>query len=263
MAAYRPLPGRVPQLLGRGAECGALDRLIEAVRAGESRALVVRGEPGAGKTALLDFLAGRASGCRGAAAAGGQVGVELAVGAVHQRGGPRGVLGAGVVGPLDERVRDQFIAETGGNPLALLELPRGLTAEQLAGGFGLPGGMALPGRIEESFRRRVEALPDPARRLLLLAAAEPAGDLALVWRAAGRLGIGAEAAGAAADAGLAQVGGPGLLRHPLVRWAAYWPASAGEKQQGHRALAEATDPGVDPDPRAPPRAHPPPPPDRA
>ncbi len=110
--------------------------------------------------------------------------------------------------------------------------------------------MALPGRIEESFRRRVEALPDPARRLLLLAAAEPAGDLALVWRAAGRLGIGAEAAGAAADAGLAEFGARVLFRHPLVRWAAYWPASAGEKQEVHRALAEATDPGVDPDRRA-------------
>src|SRR5258708_16539962 len=84
MAAYRPLPGRVPQLLGRGGECGALDRLLGAVRAGESRTLVVRGEPGAGKTALLDYLAGRASGCRVAAAAGVQSEMELAFAGLHQ-----------------------------------------------------------------------------------------------------------------------------------------------------------------------------------
>src|SRR5262249_18755688 len=116
----------------------------------------------------------------------------------------RALLGSALTGPLDARVRDQFVAETRGNPLALLELPRGLTAAELAGGVGLPGALPLRRRIEESFRRRVEALPGQARLLLVLAAAEPAGDLALVWRAAGRLGIGAAAAGAAADAGLAE-----------------------------------------------------------
>ncbi len=357
MAAYRPWRGRVPVLLGRRGECEVLDRLLGAVRAGASRALVVCGEPGAGKTALLEYLAGRASGCRVAAAAGVESEMELAFAGLHQLCAPmldrlgrlpgpqrdalrtgfgmsagpapdrflvglavlgllsevagerplvclvddeqwldrasaqvlafvarrlgaesvglvfaarvpagdlaglpelvveglreddaRALLGSALTGPLDARVRDQFIAETRGNPLALLELPRGLTAE-LAGGFGLPGALALPGRIEESFRRRVDALPDPTRRLLLLAAAEPAGDLALVWRAAGRLGIGADAAGAAADAGLVEFGARVLFRHPLVRSAAYRPASAREKQQVHRALAEATDPAIDPDRR--------------
>src|SRR5260221_6375677 len=282
MAAYRPLPGRVPQLLGRGAECGALDRLIEAVRAGESRALVVRGEPGAGKTALLDFLAGRASGCRVAAAAGVQSEMELAFAGLHQLCGPmldrlgrlpvpqrdalrtafrmsagpapdrflvglavlgllsgaaaelplvclgddaqwldrasvqvlafvarrlaaepvglvfaardpgeelaglpqmtvpglrerdaRALLDSVLTGPLDARVRDRIIAETRGNPLALLELPWGLTPEQLAGGFGLPSGMPLSGRIEESFGRQLGALPAQTQRLGLLAAARP------------------------------------------------------------------------------------------
>jgi DNA-binding CsgD family transcriptional regulator/tetratricopeptide (TPR) repeat protein len=364
MAAYRSLRGRVPGLLGRRGECELLDGLLGAVRAGESRALVVRGEPGVGKTALLDYLAGQASGCRVAAAAGVESEMELAFAGLHQLCAPlldrlgrlpgpqrealrtafgmsagpapdrflvglavlgllsevagerplvclvddaqwldhasaqvlafvarrlaaervalvfadrvlagdlaglpelaveglrdedaQALLGSALTGPVDERVRDQFVAETHGNPLALLELPRGLTAAELAGGFGLPGALTLPGRIEESFRRRVEALPDQARRLLLLAAAEPAGDAALVWRAAGRLGIGAQAAGSAADAGLAEFGARVLFRHPLVRSAAYRPASAGEKQQVHRALAEATDPAIDPDRRAWHRAH--------
>jgi len=160
-----------------------------------------------------------------------------------------------LTGPLDELVRDQIVAETRGNPLALLELPRGLTAAELAGGFGLPGALSLPGRIEESFRRRVEALPAQTRRLLLLAAAEPAGDPVLVWRAAGRLGIGADAAGPAAEAALVEFGGRVLFRHPLVRSAAYRSASLEERQQLHRALAEATDPEADPDRRAWHRAH--------
>src|SRR5215469_10637315 len=350
MAAYLPLRERAPVLRGRGSECSALDRLIEEVRAGASRVLVVRGEPGVGKTALLDYLAGRASGCRVATAAGIQSEMELAFAGLHQLCAPmldrlerlpgpqrdalrtafgmsagpapdrflvglavlgllsevaaerplvclvddeqwldhasaqvlafvarrlgaeavglvfgarvpaddlaglpelvvsglrdddaRALLDSALAGPLDARVRDQFVAETRGNPLALLEL---------AGGFGLPSALPLPGRIEESFRRRVEALPDQTRRLLLLAAAEPAGDTALVWRAAGRLGIGAEAAGRAADAGLAEFGGRVLFRHPLARSAAYRSASAQEKQEVHRALAGATDPALDPDRRA-------------
>ena len=80
------------------------------------------------------------------------------------------------------------MAETRGNPLALLELPRGLSPAELAGGFGLPEVLPLPGRIEDSFLRRAQALPDPARLLLVVAAAEPTGDLALVWRAAGPAG---------------------------------------------------------------------------
>src|SRR6202035_5014554 len=99
----------------------------------------------------------------------------------------------GLSGPLDTRVRDLIIAETRGNPLAILELPRGLTPAELAGGFGLPGAAPLTGRIEDSFGRQLDALPAETRRLLQLAAADPSGDRALVWRAAGRLGIGAQA----------------------------------------------------------------------
>jgi DNA-binding CsgD family transcriptional regulator len=354
------------QLLGRRAERDVLDRMLEAVRAGESRALVVRGEPGVGKTALLEYLAGRApaAGCRVATAAGFQSEMELAFAALHrlcagmldrlerlpvpQRdalrtafgmgagrapdqflvglavlgllsevaaarplvclvddaqwldhasaqvlafvarrlgaesvamvfaarvpagdlaglpdlviGGlreddARALLGSALTGPLDERVRDQIVAETRGNPLALLELPHGLTAAELAGGFGLPGALPLPRRIEESFRRRIAALPAETRRLLLVAAADPTGDPALMWRAAGRLGIDAAAAQPAAEAALVEFGARVRFRHPLVRSAAYRSASAREKRAVHRALAEATDPAADPDRRAWHRAH--------
>src|SRR5262245_42215664 len=106
----------------------------------------------------------------------------------------RALLDSVLTGPIDGRVRDQIVAETRGNPLALLELPRGLTLAELAGGFGLPGALPLAGSIEESFRRRIGALPRQTRRLLLVAGADPTGDPALVWRAAGRLAIGADAA---------------------------------------------------------------------
>ena len=165
-------------------------------------------------------------------------------------GDARALLDSVLTGPLDERVRDQIVAETRGNPLALLELPAGLTPAELAGGFGLPGAVPLSGRIEESFRRRLDALPAETRRLLLLAAAEPVGDPLLVWRAAERLGIGAEAATPAAEAGLLEFGARVRFRHPLVRSAAYRSASLQERQDAHRALAEATDPEVDPDRRA-------------
>ena len=348
-----------PRLRGRDSECELLDRLIGAVRAGESRALVLRGEPGVGKTALLDYLAGAASGCRVARAAGIQSEMELAFAALHQLCAPmldclerlpvpqrdalrtafglspgpapdRFLVGLAVLGllseaagerplfclvddqqwldgasaqvlafvarrleaesvglvfaarvpadnmaglaelvieglgegdagtlldsvlaaPLDPRVRDRIVAETHGNPLALLELPRGLTPAELAGGFGLPGAAPLLGRIEETFQRRLEALPAGTRRLLLVAAAEPTGDPVLVWRAAGRLGLRAEAAGPAAEAGLFEPGARVLFRHPLVRSAVYRSASLQERQDVHGALAEVTDPEVDPDRRA-------------
>jgi DNA-binding CsgD family transcriptional regulator len=354
-----PVRGRVAQLLGRRVECGVLDRLAEAVRAGESRALVVHGEPGVGKTALLEYLAGRAAGCRVARAVGVESEMELAFAGLHQlcapvldrleavplpqreavrtafgmSAGPAPdrflvglavlgllaeaaagrplvclvddaqwldrasaqvlafvarrlgaesvglVLGARVLGedlaglpelavgglpepdvralldsvltaPVDERVRDQIVAETHGNPLAVLELPRGLTPGELAGGFGLPGAAALSGRIEESFRRRVGALPAQTRRLLLLAAADPTGNPVLVWRAAGRFEIPADAAGSAVEAGLVEFGARVRFRHPLVRSAAYRSASLRERQQAHGALAEATGPQADPDRRA-------------
>ena len=162
----------------------------------------------------------------------------------------RTLLESALAGPLDGRVLDLIVAETHGNPLALLELPKGLTLAELAGGFGLPGAVPLPGRIEESFRRQLEALPDQTRRLLLVAAAEPPGDLSLVWRAAGRLGIGAAAAAPALEAGLVEFGGRVRFRHPLVRSAGYRSASVADRQAGHAALAEATDPAADPDRRA-------------
>ena len=139
-------------------------------------------------------------------------------------------------------MRDQIIADTNGNPLALLELPRGLTPAQLAGGFGLSGAVPLAGRIEESFGRQLEMLPAQTRRLVQLAAADPSGDPVLVWRAAGRLAIGAGAAEPAVEAGLAEFGARVRFRHPLVRSAAYRSASVQTRQELHAALARATDP---------------------
>jgi DNA-binding CsgD family transcriptional regulator len=151
---------------------------------------------------------------------------------------------------LDRPVLDRIVAETNGNPLALLELPRGLSPAQLAGGFGLPVSVPLAGRIEESFRRRLAGLPSATRRLLLVAAAEPTGDAALVWRAAGLLGIANSAAEAAEAAGLVDLVAGVVFRHPLVRSAVYRAARSQERRQAHQALAEATDPSVDPDRRA-------------
>jgi DNA-binding CsgD family transcriptional regulator len=354
-----PAGSGAAELTDRGAERGVLDRLLDAVRGGESRALVVHGEPGTGKTALLDYLAGRAADCRAARTAGIQSEMELAFAGLHQlcapllnhkealplpqqealrttfglRLGPapdrflvglavlsllseaagkrpliclvddaqwldrasaqvlafvarrlvaesvglvfgarvpgeelaglpelvvgglreedaRALLDSVLTGPLNERVRDQIVAETGGNPLALLELPQGLTPSELAGGFGLPGALPLPRRIEESFRQRVDALPAETRLLLLLAAADPTGDPVLVWRAAELLGIGAAATWPTIQAGLAEFAIGVRFRHPLVRSAAYRSASAQERQEVHRALAEATDPQADPDRRA-------------
>jgi DNA-binding CsgD family transcriptional regulator len=336
-----------------------LDRLIEAVRAGESRALVVSGEPGVGKTVLLDYLAGQARGFRVARTAGVQSEMELAFAGLHQLCAPmldhigsipvpqqdalrtafglaagpppdrflvglatlsllaevaaqrslicliddeqwldqasaqtlgftarrlaaepvglifatrvtgdelaglprlevgglpdndaRALLDSWLTGPLDARVRDLIIAETRGNPLALLELPRGLTPVELAGGFGLPGAAPLAGRIEDSFARQLDALPAETRRLLQLAAADPSGDPSLVWRAAGRLRIPIQARAPAVQAGLAEFGARVRFRHPLARSAAYRSAAVPDRQQLHAALAEVTDPAVDPDRRA-------------
>src|SRR5215472_7262513 len=359
MAAYLPLREGPPVLRGRGSECGALDRLIEAVRAGASRVLVVRGEPGVGKTALLDYLAGRASRCRVVRAAGVQTEMEFAFAGLHQLCAPvldhlgrlpvpqrealrtafgisagpapnrffvglavldllsaaaqerplvcvvddeqwldresaqvlgfvarrlaaepvglvfaardpgeelaglpqltvqglgerdaRALLDSVLTGPVDARVRDRIIAETRGNPLALLELPWGLTPGQLAGGFGLLGGMPLSGRMEESFRRKLGALPAQTRQLLLLAAADPSGDPLLVWRAAAKLAIPAWAATPAVEAGLVEFGARVQFRHPLKRSATYRSASLQDRQKVHGALAEATDAQLDPDRRA-------------
>ncbi len=162
----------------------------------------------------------------------------------------RALLATVIPGRLDERVRDRFVAETRGNPLAILELPRALAVTPSPGGFGLDGAYALPGRIEESFLRRLEALPEEARLLLLVAAAEPLDDPLLVWRASEQLGIGFSAATADATEGLLAIGERVTFRHPLVRSAVYRSATLQERQAVHRALAEATDPQVDPDRRA-------------
>jgi DNA-binding CsgD family transcriptional regulator len=180
-----------------------------------------------------------------------------------QEADARTLLDSALTGPLDTRVRDQILAETHGNPLALLELPRGLTPQQLAGGFGLPGALRLSGDIDESFRQRVTVLPEQTRRLLLIAAAEPVGDPVLVWRAAARLGIGPEAGVPAVEAGLAEFSTRVRFRHPLVRSVIYGSALPQERQEVHAALAEVTDPQLDPDRRAWHRAHAAPGPDEA
>ena len=165
-------------------------------------------------------------------------------------GDARALLASVVRFKLDEQARDRIIAETRGNPLALLELPRGLTATQLAGGFGIPGTEALPGRIEASFVRRFEELPSGTQRLLVLAAAEPIGDPTLLWHAAGRLGIDRAAVRPADLDGLLEIGDRVTFRHPLVRSAVYRSASEDEWRAVHLALAEATDREANPDRRA-------------
>jgi DNA-binding CsgD family transcriptional regulator len=162
----------------------------------------------------------------------------------------RFLLATVIPGRLDEPVRDRIVAETQGNPLALLELPRGLSAEQLAGGFGLPAPVPLSGRIEESFVRRLEELPDETRRLLLVAAADPVGDPALMWRAATQLGVPGTALESAARTELLDVGAQVRFRHPLVRSAVYRSASDDERRSAHGALADATDAELEPDRRA-------------
>ena len=167
----------------------------------------------------------------------------------------RALLESVLAARLDESVLEQIVAETGGNPLALLELPRGLTPGQLAGGFGLPAALPLSTGIERSFTRRLARLPRGARRLLLLAAAEPVGDLALLWRAAQQLGIPETAGHAVESEGLLMLDGGVVFRHPLVRSAVYGAAEPNERREAHRALADATDPQLDPDRRAWHRAH--------
>ena len=162
----------------------------------------------------------------------------------------RALLESVITGPLDERVRDRIVAESRGNPLALLELARGLTPEELAGGIGLPCISAMSGRIEEGFRRQLMPLPPATRRLLLVAAAEPVGDPLVVWRAADRLGVQVAAVAPAAAARLIEFGRHVRFCHPLARSAVYRAASLQERRSAHRALAEATDPGIDPDRRA-------------
>ena len=165
-------------------------------------------------------------------------------------GDARALLSSAIPGRIDARVRDRIVAEARGNPLALLELPRGMSAVDLAGGYEVPAVPDLPGRLERHYLGRVEALPEATQRLLLLAAADPVGDAALVWRAAGYLGIGAVVLRPAEDAELLTVGAQVRFRHPLVRSAVYRAASSADRRAAHRALAEATDAQSDADRRA-------------
>jgi DNA-binding CsgD family transcriptional regulator len=346
-------------LQGRTAECATLDRLLIEAQAGRSQALLLCGDPGIGKTALLDYLAERASNCRVIRAVGIESEMELPFAGLHQLCGPlldrldrlpgpqatalatafglsagdppgrfivglallsllgdvaeeepfvcivddahwldrvsaqtlafvarrllaervalvfavrhgsahelgglselavhglgerdaRALLDSVLSGPVDERVRERIVAETGGNPLALLELAR-LTPSELAGGFGLLKPVALPAGIEQSYVRRLQTLSDDAQRLLLVAAAEPIGDPLLVWRAAEQLGIAPGAADDVRSEGLLEIGERVVFRHPLVRSAIYRSAPVEQRRAVHLTLAEATGRDVDPDRRA-------------
>jgi DNA-binding CsgD family transcriptional regulator len=167
----------------------------------------------------------------------------------------RELLASSTPGRLDERVRQRIIDEARGNPLALLELPRGVSSASLAGGFAVADSLPLASRVEASFRRRVDQLPEETQRLLLLGAAEPTGDPMLLWQAAAVLGLPIEAAAPAEAADLIAVGARVTFRHPLLRSAIYAAASADRRRNAHRALAEAINAERDPDRRAWHRAH--------
>jgi DNA-binding CsgD family transcriptional regulator len=351
----------MPGLIGRHSECATVDRLLAGARSGQGQVLVLRGEAGIGKTALLEYAHAQAPDFRVARAAGVESEQVMAYAGLHQLCAPfldrldrlpepqrdalgtafglsagtrptrflvglavltllaevaeeqpllclvddvqwldrmsevvlafvarrllaerivvvfalretgreldlaglpelpigglgeaesEALLGSVLKGPMDGRVRDRIIAETHGNPLALLELPRAWTAAELADGFEQPGAVPLAGRIEQCFVHQLDPLPADTRRLLLIAAAEPLGDATLLWGAAGRLGLGADPAAAAAATGLIEFGRRVRFRHPLVRSAVYRSASSLDRQDVHRALADVTDPDRDPDRRA-------------
>jgi len=167
----------------------------------------------------------------------------------------RSLLEAMIAGPLDERVKARILDETRGNPLALIELPRGMTPAELAGGFAFPNPRHLTSRIERSFLERVKELPRDSQLLLLTAAADPVGDTGVLWRAAERLGVGPDAGWPAQAAGLIELGVRVRFPHPLVRSAIYVASSASDRRDVHRALGDVTDPVLDPDRRAWHRAH--------
>src|SRR3954469_362236 len=179
---------------------------------------------------------------------------ELSLGGL-QEDDARALLSAVIPGRLDDRVRDRLVAETRGNPLALVELPRGRSIGELAGGFVLPGAGTLPSQIEVHFRERIAVLPEATQQLMLLAAADPVGDATLLWRAAATVGVDGQAAELAAGEQLLEIGAQVRFRHPLVRSAAYRAATLTDRRAVHGALAAATDSETDPDRRAWHRAH--------
>jgi hypothetical protein len=356
-----------PRLFGRTGELETLRELIANVRSGQSAVLVLRGEPGIGKTALLQSLIRQASGFRVARGVGVESEMELPFAGLHQVCAPmlgrldslaepqrrglsvafglapgdsldrflvalaalsllaetseeqpllcvvddaqwldqasaqvlgfvgrrllaesialvfatrtpvpspdhlaglpelrlrglgyesaRELLATATAGPLDETVAARIIEETRGNPLALLELYRGVSAAEFAGGFALPHAADLPTRIEDEYAARMAELPDEVRRMVLLAAADPVGDPALIVRAAQRLGLGIGAMNLAAATGMLAFGANVHFRHPLMRSAAYRAAAPEDRRAAHEALAAVTDPQADPDRRAWHRAH--------
>ena len=175
----------------------------------------------------------------------------------------RTLLDRALNSPLDPVIREQIVTESRGNPLALMELPRGITPAQLAGGFALPAVMPVASCLEDSFMRRLEALPPATKEILQLAAADPVGEPSVRWDAAARLGLDPGAATPAIEAGLIDFGTRVQFRHPLIRSVVYRSTSVADKRNIHRALAEATDPRLDPDRRAWHRAQAAPGPDEA
>jgi DNA-binding CsgD family transcriptional regulator len=349
---------------GRARERQALDDLLDRVRGGESAVLVLQGEAGIGKTALMRYCARQASGCRLVQILGMESGMELPLAPLHQLCTPmlgclaalpepqrralgvafglaagtapdrfvvglavlsllaenaaarplvclvddaqwldeassqvlgfvgrrllaepvgllfavrkaageqmfpglpaltvegltdsdaRALLTAAVPGHLDERVRDRIIAETSGNPLGLLELARGMSEAELAGGCAGPPKTSLSGhlqgQLQDHYVRQVRALPEPTRQLMLLAAADPTGDATLLWRSAQKLGLGRDAAAAADTEELLKIGSQVRFRHPLVRSAAYTAGSPEDRRAAHLSLATATDVQEDPEHR--------------
>jgi DNA-binding CsgD family transcriptional regulator len=174
---------------------------------------------------------------------------ELVVDGLHDRDALT-LLSRVLQVPVDVRVRERIVAETRGNPLALVEWPRDMTPAELAGGFGMPALLPMPGQIQESFRRRIAELPPATHRFLTVAASEPTGDPVIVWRAASALDVGPDDPSPAIDAGLIELGVRVSFRHPLVRSAAYASATLADRQAAHRALAQATDAESDPDRQA-------------
>ncbi len=162
----------------------------------------------------------------------------------------RALLSIAVPGRLDDRVRDRIIAETAGNPLALVALSQRMSPAERAGGFAPPATGDLPNQLKQEYLRRVADLPDATQRLMLLAAADPLGDATLLWRAAGRLSIDPGALAHAAQAGLLEIDDRVRFHHPLVRSAVYQAASRDERRRVHDALAEVSDPELAADRRA-------------
>ena len=351
---------RIPAFRGRAQERKILDDALDEVRAANGGVLVLRGDAGIGKTALLRYAARQAAGCRVVQIAGVESELEMPFAALHQLCAPllshtaklpdpqaravrtafglatgsppdrfivglavlgllaeaaterplvclvddaqwlddaslqvlgfvarrllaeavllliaaretddrrafpglpalalagltdadaRALLTATILWKLDSRIRDRIVAETGGNPLGLLELPKGMSPAELAGGFAVPTTASISDQLHSLYLRRVRALPAPTRHLMLLAAADPTGDAALVWRAASALEIGHEAAVAADADQLLEIGAGVRFRHPLVRSAAYTAGSASDRRAMHLALAQATDVRADPERR--------------